>query len=137
MDNVITPFVINMYYFCDPDGHTEYVYSREKRPVGDDTPYMGKFVFRDIECTDCECMCAYFDGLVEQPVKDITIENVSFSFKADAKPFKPAMLEFVKDYCKAGIYVDNVDKLTLKNVAFDGVEGENIIVKKCGKLTVD
>lgn len=137
MDNVITPFVINMYYFCDPDGHTEYVYSREKRPVGDDTPYMGKFVFRDIECTDCECMCAYFDGLVEQPVKDITIENVSFSFKADAKPFKPAMLEFVKDYCKAGIYVDNVDKLTLKNVTFDGVEGENIIVKKCGKLTVD
>lgn len=137
MDNVITPFVINMYYFCDPDGHTEYVYSREKRPVGDDTPYMGKFVFRDIECTDCECMCAYFDGLVEQPVKDITIENVSFSFKADAKPFIPAMLEFVKDYCKAGIYVDNVDKLTLKNVTFDGVEGENIIVKKCGKLTVD
>lgn len=136
MQNVITPLVINMYYFCDPDGHTEYVYSREPHPVGDDTPYMGKFTFRDIECTDCECMCAYFDGLVEQPVKEIVLENVSFSFRADAKPFKPAMLEFVRDYCKEGIYVDNVESLTLRNVTFEGVEGDKIIKKKCDKLTI-
>lgn len=136
MINVITPLVINMYYFCDPDGHTEYVWSREKRPVGDDTPYMGKFLFKDMECVDCECMCAYFDGLVEQPIKEITLENISFSFKADAKPFKPAMLENVPDYCKAGIYIDNVEKVTLKNVTFSGVDGENIIKKNCGTVVV-
>ena len=136
MINVITPFVINMYYFCDPDGHTEYVWSREKHPVGDDTPYLGKFLFKNIECTDCECMCAYFDGLVEQPVKEVVIENVSFSFKQDAKPFKPAMLEFVRDYCKEGIYIDNVENVVLKNVTFDGVEGEHIIQKNCGKVTI-
>lgn len=136
MINVITPFVINMYYFCDPDGHTEYVWSRKKQPVGDDTPYLGKFLFKNIECTDCECMCAYFDGLVEQPVKEVVIENVSFSFKADAKPFKPAMLEFVRDYCKEGIYIDNVENVILKNVTFDGVEGDTIIQKNCGKVTI-
>lgn len=136
MINVITPLVINLYYFCDPDGHTEYVYSREKRPVGDDTPYMGKFVFKDIECTECECMCAYFDGLVEQPVKEILLENVSFSFKEDAKPFKPAMLEFVRDYCKEGVYIDNVEKVTLKNVTFDGVQGDTVIRKNCGELNI-
>ena len=136
MINVITPFVINMYYFCDPDGHTEYVWSRKKQPVGDDTPYLGKFLFKNIECTDCECMCAYFDGLVEQPVKEVVIENVSFSFKSDAKPFKPAMLEFVRDYCKEGIYIDNVENVILKNVTFDGVEGETIIQKNCGKVTI-
>lgn len=136
MINVITPLVINMYYFCDPDGHTEYVWSREKHPVGADTPYMGKFVFKDIECTECECMCAYFDGLVEQPVKEVVLENVSFSFKEDAKPFKPAMLEHVREYCKEGMYIDNVEKVTLKNVTFDGVVGENIIKRNCNKLTV-
>lgn len=136
MENVITPLVINMYYFCDPDGHTEYVWSREKHPVGDDTPYLGKFLFKNIECTDCECMCAYFDGLVEQPVKEVVIENVSFSFKEDAKPFKPAMLEFVREYCKEGIYIDNVENVVLKNVTFNGVEGEHIIKKNCGKVTV-
>ena len=130
MDNVITPLVINMYYFCDPDGHTEYVWSRKSLPVDEGTPYLGKFVFKDIECVNCECMAGYFDGLVEQPIKEIVIENVSFSFKEDAKPFLPAMLENVSEYCKAGLYVDNVENLVLKNVTFSGVVGEKIIKKE-------
>lgn len=138
MDNVLTPFVINMYYFCDPDGHTEYVYSRDakKFPVDERTPYLGKFAFRNIECTDCECMAGYFDGLVEQPIKEVVLENVSFSFRPDAKPHTPAMLDGVReDYCKEGLYVDNVENLVLKNVTFSGVVGEKIIRKNCGKVT--
>ena len=131
MDNVITPLVINMYYFCDPDGHTEFVWTRKALSVDDGTPYLGKFVFKDIECTDCECMAGYFDGLVEQPIKEIRIENVSFAFKEDAKPNIPAMLENVREYCKEGLYVDNVENLVLKNVTFKGVQGEKIIQKNC------
>lgn len=135
MHGVLTPLVINMYYFCDPDGHTEAVWSRDPSiPVDDGTPYLGKFTFRDIECTDVDHCAAYFDGLVEQPIKEITIENVSFSYKVDAVGGHPAMLEFVRDYCKEGIYVDNVEKLVLKNVTFDGVVGEKIIKKNCGKI---
>jgi polygalacturonase len=137
MINVITPLVINCYYFCDPDGHTEYVWSREKHPVGDDTPYMGRFVFKDIEAVECECMAAYFDGLVDLPVKEITLENVGFSFKPDAKPARPAMLEYVTEHCKEGIYIDNVEKVTLKNVTFEGVVGEHIIKKNCGNLIIE
>ncbi len=136
MVNVITPLVINMYYFCDPDGHTEYVWSRDKSiPVDDGTPYLGKFIFRDIECVDCECMAGYFDGLVEQPIKEVRIENVSFAFKQDAKPFKPAMLENVSEFCRAGLYVDNVEHLVLNNVSFDGVVGDALLLKNCGKVT--
>ena len=138
MINVITPFVINMYYYCDPDGHTEYVWSRDKdTPVDEGTPYLGEFIFRDIECTECECMAGYFDGLVEQPIKKVVLENVSFSFKEDAKPFTPAMLENVRQYCKEGLYLDNVESLTLKNVTFDGVEGVEIINKNCGLIIKD
>ena len=136
MENVITPLVINMYYFCDPDGHTEYVWSRDPAtPVDDGTPYLGRFKFKDIDCVDCECMAGYFDGLVEQPIKEVVIENVSFHFKEDAKPFKPAMLENVRDFCKEGLYVDNVESLVLKNVTFDGVVGEKIIKHNCKKVT--
>ncbi len=134
MDNVITPLVINMYYFCDPDGHTEFVWSRKALPVDEGTPYLGKFLFKDIECVDCECMAGYFDGLVEQPIKEVRIENVSFSFKEDAKPNIPAMLENVREYCKEGLYVDNVENLVLKNVTFTGVKGEKIIKKNCGSV---
>jgi polygalacturonase len=136
MDNVITPLVINCYYFCDPDGHTEYVWSREKHPVGDDTPYMGKFKFKDIDAVDCECMAGYFDGLVDQPVKEIVLENINFSFKADAKPARPAMLENVAEHCKEGLYIDNVEKVILKNVTFNGIVGEPIIQKNCGKVEI-
>lgn len=137
MENVITPLVINMYYFCDPDGHDEYVWSREKLPVDDGTPYLGKFVFKDIDCVDCECMAGYFDGLREQPIKEITIENVDFSFKEDAKPNLPAMLENVREYCREGLYVDNVETLTLRNVTFEGVVGDKIIKKNCGNVIED
>ncbi len=136
MENVITPLVINMYYFCDPDGHTEYVWSRDPAtPVDDGTPYLGKFTFKDIDCVDCECMAGYFDGLVEQPIKEIVLENVSFHFKEDAKPFKPAMLENVRDFCKEGLYADNVEHLVLKNVTFDGVVGEKVIKRNIGNIT--
>lgn len=135
MENVITPLVINLYYFCDPDGFSEYVRSRDpKTPVDDGTPYLGKFTFRDIECVDCECMAGYFDGLVEQPIKEIELENVSFRFKEDAKPNLPAMLENVREYCKEGLYVDNVEKLVLKNVTFEGVVGDKIIKKNLGEI---
>ncbi len=137
MDNVLTPLVINMYYFCDPDGFTEYVRSRDpKTPVDDGTPYLGEFTFRDIECVNCECMAGYFDGLVERPIKKVTLENVSFHFKPDAEPHTPAMLENVrKDYCKEGLYFDNVLSVELKNVTFDGVVGDKVIKKNCGKIS--
>ncbi len=135
MENVITPLVINMYYFCDPDGHTEYVWSRDPAtPVDDRTPYLGKFKFKDIDCADCECMAGYFDGLVEQPIKEVMIENVSFHFKPDAKPAQPAMLENVRDFCKEGLYVDNVERLVLKNVTFEGVVGKKIIKHNCKEV---
>lgn len=136
MENVITPLVINMYYFCDPDGKSEYVWSRDPQtPVDDGTPFLGKFAFRDIVCEDCECMAAYFDGLVEQPIKEILLENVCFKFKPDAEPGLPAMLTGVREYCKEGIYVDNVQSLVLKNVTFDGVTGDRIIKKNIEKIT--
>lgn len=136
MENVATPIVINMYYFCDPDGRTDYVRSREKGkyPVGDDTPYLGKFLFKDMICTDCECMAGYLDGLVEQPVKEVVIENVKFSFKKDARASRPAMLDGVNEYCRGGLYIDNVETLVLRGVSFEGVVGDELIEGNCGRI---
>lgn len=135
MENVKTPLVINMYYFCDPDGKTEFVWSHDKNiPVDDGTPYMGKFTFRNIDCVGCESVAAWFDGLSEQPVKEIVLENVSFSFNPDAKPFVPAMALKVGEHCKEGLYVDNVEKLVLKNVKTEGITGEEVICKNIGTL---
>ena len=46
MDQVMTPLVINCFYFCDPDGHIEYVRSKEALPVDERTPQIRSLVFK-------------------------------------------------------------------------------------------
>lgn len=127
MENVMTPLVMNMYYFCDPDGHEEIVWSKEPHPIDDGTPYLGSFLFRDMECTDCEWAAGYFYGLTEQPIGHVAIENVSFTFKEDASSGMPAMMDYIDPECKRGLYFNCVKKVTLKNVTMSGQNGDRLI----------
>ena len=126
MDNVMAPLVMNMYYFCDPDGHEEIVWSKAPHPVDDTTPYLGSFRFRDMQCTDCEWAAGYFYGLTEQPIGSVTIENVSFTFKKDARSGHPAMMDFIDKECKRGLYFNCVKKVHLKNVTLSGQDGDAV-----------
>ena len=126
MENVMTPLVINMYYYCDPDGKTEYVWSKEALPVDDGTPYLGAFTFRDMECVDCEWAAGYFYGLTEQPVGSITIENVHFTFKEDASAGYPAMMSYIDQESKRGLYFNSVKNVHLKNVTMSGQVGDAV-----------
>ncbi len=127
MDNVMAPLVMNMYYFCDPDGHEEIVWSKEPHPVDDSTPYLGSFVFRDMECTDCEWAAGYFYGLTEQPIGSVAIENVHFTFREDAEAGQPAMMDYVDNVRKLGLYFNCVKKVELKHVTMSGQDGERLI----------
>lgn len=137
MIDVLTPLVINMFYYCDPDGRTEYVWSREKLPIDDRTPRMGEFTFKNIRCTGCNIAAGYFDGLPEQPIEKISIQNVSFDFAEDAVCDIPAMLSFVPKMSRAGLYLDNVNEVNLKNVTFNNVIGDTIIRKNCKNINIE
>ncbi len=134
MDNVMAPLVMNMYYFCDPDGHEEIVWSKEPHPVDDTTPYLGSFLFRDMDCTDCEWAAGYFYGLTERPIGSVTIENVNFTFKEDAESGRPAMMDYIDNECKRGLYFNCVDKVHLKNVTMSGQDGDKVIVINVGEV---
>lgn len=134
MDNVMTPIVMNMYYFCDPDGHEPIVWSKDAHPVDDSTPYLGSFTFRDMQCTDCEWAAGYFYGLTEQPIGSVTIENVNFTFKEDASTGRPAMMDFLDPTCKLGLYFNRVKKVSLKNVTLSGQNGERIVTENVDEV---
>lgn len=128
MEGVLTPVVINLWYnCCDPDRESEYVWSREKLPVDDRTPYMGAFHFSRLTCTDAEVAACYIDGLPEAPIGEVCLENVSVSFSPDAKPGIPAMENFAKERCRLGLYLDNVRHIRLENVRLEGVDGKGLI----------
>ncbi len=135
MENVMAPLVMNMFYFCDPDGHEEIVWSKALHPVDDTTPYLGAFTFRDMECTDCEWAAGYFYGLPERPIGSVTIENVHFTFKPDAETGRPAMMDYVEPECKRGLYFNGVEKVHLKNVVMDGQDGERLTLLSVGEVT--
>lgn len=135
MTDVLTPLVINMFYYCDPDGHSEYVYSKEKLPVDDRTPYLGKFVFRDIECTDVNVAAGTFYGLPEMPISSICIENVSFQYAASPKEGIPAMMEFLKPMKGEGLIFNYVDDVVLKNVSFSGFSKEEVTAENVGNIS--
>ena len=135
MEGVITPIAINMWYnCCDPDRYTEYVWSRDHLPVDDRTPYLGEFTFRNMVCTDCEAAACYCDGLPEMPIRSITLDNIQFDFKADAKPFVPIMKNFAEPVCKMGMYFDNVEELVIKDVMVNGADGDGLIANHIGKI---
>ncbi|MEG0565718.1 MAG: glycoside hydrolase family 28 protein [Hungatella sp.] len=124
MDHVLTPFVINNFYFCDPDGHTEYVRTKEKLPVDARTPEIKCLLFKDVTCTNCHVAAAYFYGLPEQKIEQIIMENIHVSYAKDAQPGMPAMMEELDPVCKMGVYANNVHSLIMKNVQIEGCDGE-------------
>lgn len=130
MEGVITPIAINMWYnCCDPDRESEYVWSRDALPVDDRTPYLGEFTFRNMICKDCEASACYCDGLPEQPIRSITLENIDFTFAENARPAVPIMQNFAVPVCKLGMYFDNVETLNIDNVTVKGADGDDLIYR--------
>ena len=126
MTRVLTPFVINMFYNCDPDGHSELVRSKEKRRVDALTPKVGSLTCRNIVCEECSVAGSYFYGLPEMPIESVRLENISIRFAEDAEPGYADMMDGIEQSCRLGLYANNVRELLLKNVAVEGYAGDKI-----------
>ena len=138
MESVLTPVAINMWYnCCDPDRFSEYVWSREQLPVDERTPHLGSFTFRRLTCTDVQVAACYIDGLPEMPIDQVNFEDVSFTYAQDAKPGKPIMKNFAQDECRLGLYLDNVRRISIRNVTLEGQDGQKIIANHYESLMTE
>lgn len=126
LDHVMTPLVVNAFYFCDPDGKTQYVQSRETYPVDDRTPSIKKMIFENMTCTNCHVAAAYFDGLPEQKIEEIVMKDISISYAEDAKCDFPAMTEGIEKSSRRGLFARNVSKMYMENVKIDGQKGREL-----------
>lgn len=126
MDHVMTPFVVNCFYYCDPDGRTPYVQSREFSPADEGTPYIGTLTFTDINAVNCHAAVAYYDGLPERKIEQITMENCSIGFADECRPGTPALTDGVEKCTRQGIFARNIRTLTLKNIQISGQSGDEL-----------
>ena len=137
MKGVKAPFVINMFYFCDPDGHSDYVQCREAMPVDDYTPRLGSLTMEDIRATDAQFAGCYFDGLPEMPIGEVVMRNVRIAFAPDAEAGQAAMADGRPLVKKLAIYAENVKKIELHNVQIEGYEGERLQFANVGNFEED
>lgn len=134
MEKVLNPFVVNMYYNCDADGHEQYVQSKSPRLVDNRTPYIGNITFRNIKCEDTISSCVFVYGLPEKKVKKIKFENVEINMANSNIYTYPAMMDGIKVVNRLGAYFNNVEEIEMKDVRISGQKGEEIILKNIDKI---
>ena len=134
MDGVKMPLVVNSFYFCDVDGKSDRVQSREKQPVDETTPEIGTVCFERVQATGCKACAAYVTGLPEKPMKHLILRNCRFDFDPNAVPMIPAMALHVEECCRRGIIAKYVDKLTLEDVVLEECEGELLETTEVGEV---
>ncbi|WP_456237834.1 polygalacturonase PglA [Mangrovicoccus ximenensis] len=106
MTDVPTPFAANAFYFCDPDGHDDWVQARTPAPVDATTPVIEDVTFRDVTATGVTLAVVALLGLPEQPIRGIRLERVRASFDRDAQPGVPLMAAGVAPACRETIRAD-------------------------------
>lgn len=134
MDHVMTPFVINGFYFCDPDGHTEYVRTKECLPVDERTPDIRSLEFRDIVAENCHVAAAYLYGLPEKKIRKVVMEHIHVTYAKDAREDVPAMMDGLEPCCRMGVFAKNIESLTLRDVTVEGQDGEAYLLAGIDRL---
>jgi polygalacturonase len=127
MERVGTPFVINSFYWCDPDGKEFWIGDRNKRPVDDGTPTLRNVSIKDIVCDGTTVSAGFVLGLPERPVQGISIDNYRVRFDPDAKPGEPDMAAGIEMVAREGFRLHNVRKLSLKRIDIEGADGPSMI----------
>jgi polygalacturonase len=134
MKNVHMPITVNMFYYCDPDGHTDYVQNTDPMPVNEMTPKIGTLTVRNTVCSgvDSAFLCAY--GLPEMPIEKIVLENVEAQFLPADQQKKdcPVMMDRFEPIKGVGVWACNVRELNLKNVTIQGAGEESPVLKNVG-----
>ena len=122
MDGVHMPFTVNMFYFCDPDGHSDYVQNQAPAPVDEMTPSIGTIAGRNINCTGVSACMLCGVGLPESPIGRLSFENIRLEFLPEDQrtPERPVMMDNFDEMSGRSIYAKNVRELILKNVEIKG-----------------
>jgi len=129
MEDVLTPLVMNMYYFCDDDGKTPYVYSKDVHPVDDRTPYLGSFTFKHMTCMNVHAAAGFFYGLPEQPIESITLEDITFTYAENPTPEFPAMMSYIDKMKGEGLQFRFVNRVKLKDVKVVKPIGQSLVIE--------
>ncbi|PJE30915.1 Polygalacturonase [Pseudooceanicola antarcticus] len=106
MQGVGTPLAINAFYYCDPDGRSPEVQSRNPAPVDETTPRIHDITFRNVIATDVAVCAVAVLGLPEAPVTGVRLMNFRASLDPSAPPQVPLMADGVEAVSGRALWSD-------------------------------
>jgi polygalacturonase len=128
MNGVRMPFTVNMFYFCDPDGHSDYCQSKETLEVNEMTPCIKGVTARNIKCSDVDVSLLAVYGLPEAKVEKICLESIRADFKPESEriPETPMMMDGLDKMSGKSIFARNVKELVVRDVVIRGTEDSEV-----------
>ena len=135
MENVLCPFIANLYYMWGPRGMDPDVVDKNPAPVTKDTPVFRRLHFSNMTCKDVNASAGHFFGLAEMYVEDCTFENVYISIADNAVEGEPAMYVGVQPVKEKGFVLTNTRGIKFNNVTVVGVNGPAFEVENSEDIT--
>lgn len=134
MEDVICPFILNLYYFCGPRGKDKYVWDKNPYPITDETPCFRRIHFADITARNVHAAAGFLYGLAERYISEITFSNIDISMAKNAIPGKPAMMTGIEDMNNRGFYLGNVKDIRFQQVTIENHEGPAFYIENGEKV---
>ncbi len=135
MNQVLCPFVLNMFYVFGPAEGTRM--DPLPQPVNAGTPQFRRLRFSNITARDVKYAAAFILGLPEMFVDDIVLDGISVYLDPDNKQGgSPAMAAEVPDLCRAGMVLKNARNVKLRRIDIHDQLGPAIIVNNSQDILV-
>lgn len=118
MDNVICPIVINMYYRCGADeDNLDFFKSLDKQIFSESsTPVIENITVNNLSAVNVKSSAAFFYGLPESLINNLTLSNITVQADSEAKPIQPAMDFFNTIPGNYSVFIKNVENLTSSDI---------------------
>lgn len=138
MDQVLVPFCINAYYCCGKTEDEEYLFSREKQPVKEDTPVIRNIRLTNVTARNVKLSAMYILGLPEVPVSGLRLHDIDISMQNDEGfCWQPVFANPPVNTCMEGIYAENIKDCSFDRVTVRNQNGEAIVVKQGEDVRID
>ncbi|HLS93073.1 MAG TPA: glycoside hydrolase family 28 protein [Microbacterium sp.] len=127
MDDVLSPLVINPFYFCGPDGKLPHVADRARHPVDAGTPRFRRIHLANVTATRVRSCAGWVSGLPEAPIEDLTLDDVVMTFAPDAQPAVPAMADGVPAMAGEGLHVAFAAGVRIRGARIGALAGGSVV----------
>ena len=133
MENVLCPLTMNLYYACGAWGNKSNA-DKSPHPISEGTPCFRNIHLSGITARGVKYAAAFLYGLAEMPLKNISLQDIDISMALTSEVGFPEMADEMDKMGRVGLYIRNVEGLSLDHVRINHQLGPAIQIAGAGDV---